>query len=222
VSTLTKVVRHASGGTIVCVSRDDILITATELAQRLSADGPLTILDVRWQLTEPDGRAGYERGTSLARCMCPLKTSSVITVSPGVGATRCRPGAVWRAAARRWGVRTVSPSSSRRWKSRRFCRAWWVLTAAGTARGAHPRRRLSAGRTARDRQCHTGTRRRDGAHDDLYAGSRPTLTAEDRWRNGRDADRRAGARAFPPGEVEPVDPVAGHIPGAANVPTAGC
>src|SRR5258708_35331558 len=49
-------------GTIVAVSRDEVLITATELAQRLDADEPLTILDVRWQLTEPDGRASYERG----------------------------------------------------------------------------------------------------------------------------------------------------------------
>ena len=44
------------------MSRDDVLITATELAQSLDADEPPTILDVRWQLTEPDGRAAYERG----------------------------------------------------------------------------------------------------------------------------------------------------------------
>jgi thiosulfate/3-mercaptopyruvate sulfurtransferase len=44
------------------VSRDDVLITAAELAQRLDAGEPLTILDVRWQLTEPDGQAAYRRG----------------------------------------------------------------------------------------------------------------------------------------------------------------
>jgi thiosulfate/3-mercaptopyruvate sulfurtransferase len=38
------------------VSRDEVLITTTELARRLAADEPLTILDVRWQLAEPDGR----------------------------------------------------------------------------------------------------------------------------------------------------------------------
>src|ERR1700754_3124342 len=38
------------------------MITATERARRLAADEPLTILDVRWQLAEPDGRAAYEHG----------------------------------------------------------------------------------------------------------------------------------------------------------------
>jgi len=50
------------GGTIIGVSRDDVLITATELSRRLDAGEPTTILDVRWQLTEPDGRATYQRG----------------------------------------------------------------------------------------------------------------------------------------------------------------
>jgi len=52
------------------MSRDDVLITATELVQRLDADEPLTILDVRWQLTEPDGRAAYEH-TPLIRMSAP-------------------------------------------------------------------------------------------------------------------------------------------------------
>ena len=39
-----------------------MLITATELARLLAAGEPVTILDVRWQLTEPDGRDAYERG----------------------------------------------------------------------------------------------------------------------------------------------------------------
>jgi hypothetical protein len=40
-----------------------VLITATEFGA-LDADEPLTILDVRWQLAEPDGRAAYKRATS--------------------------------------------------------------------------------------------------------------------------------------------------------------
>jgi thiosulfate/3-mercaptopyruvate sulfurtransferase len=56
-------------------------------------------------------------------------------------------------------------------------------------------------------------------HDDLYAGARPTLTAEQAAAADVLLDARVPERFR--GDVEPVDPVAGHIPGASNMPSTG-
>lgn len=205
-------------GTIDAVSRDEVLITATELARRLDGHEPVTILDVRWQLTEPDGRAAYERGHLPGAVYVSLEDELSDHGVSGRGRHPLPSGRNVEAAARRWGVRDGVPVVVYDdWNRAGSARAWWVLTAAGLP----DVRILDGGLRAWTGQLETGTVTPDAGdamvrHDDLYAGGRPTLTAHQAAVADVLLDARAPERFR--GELEPVDPVAGHIPGARNVP----
>jgi thiosulfate/3-mercaptopyruvate sulfurtransferase len=200
------------------VARDDVLITATELAKRLAAGDSVTTLDVRWQLTEPDGRAAYERGHIPGAVYVSLEDElSDHTVSVR-GRHPLPSGHGIEAAARRWGVREGVPVVVYDdWNRAGSGRAWWVLTAAGISSV----RILDGGLQAWTGPLETGSvTPQPGdvtvAHHDLYAGARPTLTAA-QAATVTLIDARAPERFR--GDVEPIDPVAGHIPGATNVPS---
>jgi thiosulfate/3-mercaptopyruvate sulfurtransferase len=202
------------------VTRDDVLITATELSQRLSAGEPVTILDVRWQLTEPDGRTGYERGHIPGAVYVSLEDELSDHSVSGRGRHPLPSGRGVEAVARRWGVRSDVPVVVYDdWNRAGSARAWWVLTAAGLRNV----RILDGGLSAWGGPLETGSVTPEPgdvtvSHDDLYAGARRTLTAERVTAPGLTlVDARAPERFR--GDVEPVDPLAGHIPGARNVPS---
>jgi thiosulfate/3-mercaptopyruvate sulfurtransferase len=209
------------GGTIDVVSRDEVLITTTELARRLAADEPLTILDVRWQLAEPDGRDAYEQGHVPGAVYVSLEDQLSDHSVPGRGRHPLPSGRSVQAAARRWGVRQGVPVVVYDdWNRAGSARAWWVLTAAGIP----DVRILDGGLGAWTGPLETGIVTPEPGdvsvpHADLYAGARPTLTAEQAATADVLLDARAPERFR--GEVEPVDPVAGHIPGATNLPSTG-
>ena len=196
-----------------------MLITATELARRLDAGQPLTLLDVRWQLAEPDGRAAYEQGHLPGAVYVSLEDELSDHAVAGRGRHPLPSGRNIEAAARRWGVRQGVPVVVYDdWNRAGSARAWWVLTAAGI-RGV---RILDGGLSAWTGSLETGAVTPDPGdvtvrHDDLYAGALPTLTAEQAAVADVLLDARAPERFR--GEVEPVDPVAGHIPGAKNMPS---
>ncbi len=201
--------------------RDEVLITASELAGLLAAGRPVTILDVRWQLAEPDGRDAYERGHLPGAVYVSLEDELSDHSVTGRGRHPLPSGESIQEAARRWGVREGVPVVVYDdWNRAGSARAWWVLTAAGV-RGV---RILDGGLTAWTGGLESGPVDPEPgdvsvSHENLYAGALPTLTAETVLAADTLLDARAPERFL--GDVEPIDPVAGHIPGACNAPSTG-
>jgi thiosulfate/3-mercaptopyruvate sulfurtransferase len=204
-------------------ARDRVLITATELAALLGAGDPLTILDVRWRLDEPDGRPAYLQGHLPGAVYVSLEEQLSDHTVAGRGRHPLPSGRNLQAAARGWGIRQDVPVVVYDdWNRAGSARAWWVFTAAGLANvrildgglGAW----RSAGLTLETGPVNPQPGNVTVLHNDLYAGSRLTLTAQQSGAGGVTLlDARAPERFR--GEVEPVDPVAGHIPGAHNLPS---
>jgi len=198
-----------------------VLITVAELADLIDAGESVTILDVRWRLDEPDGHAAYLHchlpGAVYVSLDDELSDHSVI----GRGRHPLPAGRSVEATARRWGVRAGVPTVVYDdWNRAGSARAWWVLTAAGIADVRILDGGLGAWRSAGGALNIGAVEPPPGnvtvTHDDLYDGALPTLSP----RHVLDVDlldARAPERFR--GEVEPIDPVAGHIPGAKNLPS---
>ncbi len=195
------------------------LIDVAELRRLLDADPPPTLLDVRWSLGATDGEEQYLAGHLPGAAYVDLDTE--LAGPPGRGGRHPLPSAeVVTGAMQRAGVRSdrkvvaydAGPGFS-------AARAWWVLTDAG-----HPDVVVLNGGLAAWRGAGLPIETGDVAAvpGDFVAvpGHRSVLDAEgvrQHLASGRDlydvraADRFAGLN-------ETVDPVAGHIPGARNLP----
>ena len=216
--------RTGSEGKGLTVSRRaEVLVTPGELEELLAKGKPVTILDVRWELPRPDGREAYAAGHLPGAVYASMEDDLTDHDVPGRGRHPLPSGRAIEAAARRWGIgadTTVVAYDD--WNRAGSARAWWVLKAAGL-----PDVRILDGGlaawTAAGGAIETGVVTPPPGdvavlHDDLYAGGLPTLSADDAAALGpRLVDARAPERFR--GDTEPVDPVAGHIPGATNVPS---
>ncbi len=198
-----------------------MLIGAAELADLIDAGEPVTILDVRWRLDEPDGRAAYLRGHLPGAVYVSLDDELSDHSVTGRGRHPLPSGRSVEAAARRWGIRDSVPTVVYDdWGRAGSARAWWVLTAAGIADVRILDGGLGAWRSNAGGLDSGAVEPPPGdatvTHDDLYHGELPTLTAQ-QVHDVDLLDARAPERFR--GEVEPIDPVAGHIPGAKNLPS---
>lgn len=205
-------------------ARADVLITAVELRDVLQRGERPALLDVRWRLDQPDGRAAYVAGHIPGAVYVSLEDELSDHSVRGRGRHPLPSGARLQDSARRWGVRSGQPVVVYDdWNRAGSARAWWVLSAAGV-----PDVRILDGGLAAwlaadgdliADEPNVATADLTVAHADLYSGGLATLTADEVAGGsvGTLIDARAPERFR--GETEPVDPIAGHIPGAVNLPS---
>ncbi|GLX00811.1 sulfurtransferase [Microtetraspora sp. NBRC 16547] len=194
-----------------------ILVTPEELAGL----GEITILDVRWRLGGgPSDHKSYVEGHIPGAVFCALDAD--LAAAPGAGGRHPLPEAAdFQAAMRRLGVDGSRPVVVYdEADSTAAARAWWTLRYFG-----HPDVRVLDGGIRAWRHAGYSVVTEEPAVETgdftAVAGGMPMLDADqaaDLAKSGVLLDARAAERYR--GEVEPIDPVAGHVPGAVSAPTS--
>jgi len=207
-------------------SREGLLVRPAALAVEMAGELTPVLLDVRWRLGGPPGIESYREGHLPGAVFVDLDRD--LAGPPGPGGRHPLPDpAAFQAAMRAAGVsqhRPVVVYDDR--DATAAARGWWLLRYLG----------------------HENVRVLDGGYQAWLAGGLPVTAglpvsgdpgaaagdftarpghmpvldaagAGSMARTGLLLDARAGERYR--GEHEPVDPVAGHIPGAVSAPTAG-
>ncbi|MFC3743127.1 sulfurtransferase [Paractinoplanes deccanensis] len=198
-----------------------MLISADELRRRVVAAEPPVLLDVRWALGDPHGAQHYRDGHLPGAVFVDLETELAAPASLEGGRHPLPPIDRLQAAARRWGI-TGSVVVYDNTGGLAAARAWWLLRWAGVPEVLILDGGLAAWRAAGHAVVSGEARLRAPSEIVLRGGQMPTLTADEAAAlpsSGTLIDARAGERYR--GEVEPVDPRAGHIPGAVSLPTTG-
>lgn len=199
--------------------RSSVFITASELAAII--DEPATrVLDVRWQLGRADGREQHSLAHIPGAVYVDLDTELAVHASPEQGRHPLPTREAFAASARSWGVSAESnvvvydavggTSASR---------LWWMLRNAGLTSVRILDGGISAW-TGAGFVTESGEVAVAPSDIELSEDHMPTISIDEAemWcEDGILIDARAAERYR--GEVEPVDPRAGHIPGALNVPT---
>lgn len=199
------------------------LVSAAELSELM--DAKVRILDVRWRLSapgsqsQPDGRESYLEGHIPGAVFVDLETELTRHGRPDEGRHPLPTTEQVQDAARSWGINdgdlVVAYDDAGGLPA---ARVWWLLRQGGVD----------------VRVLDGGWRAWTDAGGDVEGGSSEytpgSVTLRDIAGDSLTIDEAA---AFPEhgvlldvraserfrGEVEPLDPIAGHIPGAVNLPT---
>ncbi len=198
----------------------DSTVDAAALADALAAGPVPVLLDVRWRLGGPPGIDRFREGHLPGAHFVDLDRD--LAGPPGARGRHPLPDtAAFEAAMRRAGVSDDRPVVAYDENdSTAAARAWWLLRYFG-----HPQVRVLDGGyqawLAMDQPIETGPAPAPAAGTfTARPGHLPLLDADGAARMAREGvllDARAAERYR--GEVEPADPVAGHIPAAVSAPT---
>ncbi|MET9327750.1 sulfurtransferase [Tsukamurella sp. NPDC003166] len=193
-----------------------VTISAPELAR---LNRPL-LLDVRWKLGDDRGHEHYLDAHIPGAVYVDLETELAAPASPEAGRHPLPDIADLQKSVRAWGIHpesTVVVYDDNAGQS--AARLWWLLRWAGIADVRLLDGGLGAWRAAGLPVAGGAEAAAGGGTAVVTPGGLPTVTADDVAAGGALLlDARAGERYR--GEVEPVDPRAGHIPGAVSAPTA--
>jgi thiosulfate/3-mercaptopyruvate sulfurtransferase len=193
------------------------LVQAVDLLRELNGSHPPLLVDVRWSLEGPD-RAGYETGHLPGAVFCDLDAE--LAAPPGDGGRHPLPSNErMLQTLQRLGIRddrdVVAYDGGNALPA---ARAWWCLRWAG-----HDRVRVLDGGLlawiAAGGELESGdVQPTPTAAAQVRPGQMPTVSADDVVRKAAGVllDVRTAVRFR--GESEPIDPVAGHIPGALSCP----
>ncbi|MGL3150083.1 sulfurtransferase [Microbacterium sp. A82] len=193
------------------------MVSMAELAELMSSD--VRILDVRWSLGQPDRRADYLEGHIPGAVYVDLESELSRPGRPDEGRHPLPSTEQVQDAARSWGINdgdvVVAYDDAGGLPA---ARAWWLLRQGGV-----DVRVLDGGWAAwlaAGGDVETGSAEYTRGSVTLQDVAGRSLTIDEAAQfpaSGVLLDVRAPERYR--GEVEPMDPIAGHIPGAVNLPT---
>ena len=202
------------------------LMDVASLKDRLDGAGKTgrrtVLLDVRWALGDPHGHEHYVKEHLPGAVFVDLATELAGPADPARGRHPLPPLEQFQVSVRTWGVREgdviVAYDDSGNMAAARL---WWMLRNAGLNDVYLLDGGLAAWRAAgyetESGECHA-----EVGDVVLSEDAMPVIDAGQAasWaQQGVLLDARAGERFR--GEIEPVDPRAGHIPGAVSAPTTG-
>jgi len=197
-----------------------VLMTVAELQDRLGAGLPTVLLDVRWVLGDPLGHEHYLAGHLPEAVYADMNEELAAHGEPAEGRHPLPSEADFAETVRRWGINagdTVVIYDDA--GSAAAARAWWLLGYAGVPHVFLLDGGLGAWRAA-GLPLAAGEVRAEPGNAVVRFGAKETIgiSGAGEWPgHGILLDARAGERFR--GETEPIDPRAGHIPGAVSAPT---
>ncbi|MFH8249612.1 sulfurtransferase [Microbacterium sp. B2969] len=197
------------------------LISVDELHRRMEAGDGIRLLDVRYRLDQPDGTTDFAASHLPGAVYVDMDTELAAHGEPSEGRHPVPSREVLQDAARRWGLDdgdAVVVYDD--YRSVAAARAWWLLVHSGVADVRVLDGGLSAW-TAAVLPLEAGEVVPTPGSISLteLSGDIATIDDASAWPDrGVLLDARAPERYR--GDTEPYDPIAGHIPGAVNLPAS--